>query len=115
MKEAKRCRSLISKHSDEDNAKYMAILQAEIPTEDLDGQQIYESDIFQVKVSEGQKVDENFIAARRFQLKHKMFIYRRKRAMWLSLYRGVHARVQHPIQFEQQYLTRRLDIRALVA
>lgn len=46
MKEAKRCQSLISKHSDEDNAEFMAILKAEIPTEDLDGQAIYESDIF---------------------------------------------------------------------
>ena len=38
-----------------------------------------------------------------------MFIYRRKRAMWLSLYRGVQSRIVHPIKFEQSYLTRKLN------
>ena len=30
--------------------------------------------------------------------------------MWLSLYRGLNAKVNHPIQFSQTYLTRRLDL-----
>ena len=67
----------------------MDILSAEIPTIDLDGQTIYHSDIFKVQIKAGQKVDEGVIANSRQQLRHKMFIYRRKRAMWLSLYRGL--------------------------
>jgi hypothetical protein len=89
MKEAKKCRNLITEHSKPDNKHFMDILSAEIPTEDLDGQTIYHSDIFKVRVKDGQKVDEAVIAKSRFQLRHKLFIYRRKRAMWLSLYRGL--------------------------
>ena len=97
MKEAKTCRNLIAKHSEEDNERFMKILSAEIPGEDLDGNTIYDSAMFKMDIKEGQKVDENLIATRRFQLKHKMFIYRRKRAMWLSLYRAVGSKVEHPI------------------
>ena len=67
----------------------MDVLKAEIPTEDLDGVQIYDSDACRVQVDEGQKVAENFIAARRYQLTQKMFIYRRKRTVWLSMYRAI--------------------------
>ena len=44
----------------------MDVLKTEIPTEDLDGVQIYNSDVCLVQIDEGQKVDENFIAARRY-------------------------------------------------
>ncbi len=39
-----------------------------------------------------------------------MFIYRRKRAIWLSLHRLISMRITHPIRFEQSYLTRKLEI-----
>ena len=75
----------------------MDVLKEEIPTEDLDGQTIFDSDLFRVEVKPGKEVDENMVAARRFQLRHKYFIYRRKRTMWLSLYRGIHAKLHHPV------------------
>ena len=84
MKEAKICRNFVNDNRTEENERFMEVLEAEIPNEDLDGQTIYDSNFFRVDIKDGQKVDENFIAARHFQLKHKLFIYRRKRAIWLS-------------------------------
>ena len=101
---------MILSQTEDDNKKFMDVLKDEIPTEDLDGVVIYDSDMCRVQVEEGQKVDENFIATRRFQLKHKMFIYRRKRAVWLSMYRGVGNRLEHPIKFDQAYLTRKIKL-----
>lgn len=112
MKEAKTCRNLVRDHEEPTNEQYMDMLKEEIPVEDLDGQVIFDSDIFHVQVKEGQVVDENFIAARRFELRHKLFIYRRKRAMWQSLYRSVKQKVVHPIQCEKSYLSRRINIAA---
>lgn len=66
MSEAKRCRNMVHSYSDSSNEAYMAILKEEIPQEDLDGQAIYDSEIFKVEIKEGQVVDENFIAANRF-------------------------------------------------
>lgn len=90
----------------------MDVLKGEIPTEDLDGVKIFDSDLCRVQVDEGTKVDENFVANRRYQLRHKMFIYRRKRAVWLSLYRAIGYRLEHPIEFQQAYLQRRIDLNA---
>jgi len=82
MKEAKRCRDLVQRYSLPANEAFMKVLQEEIPTVDLDGQTIYDSNLFRVQIKPGEKVDENLIAAHRFELRHKLFIYRRKRAMW---------------------------------
>ena len=57
---------------------------------------------------EGRQVDEEIIATRRYALKHKLFIYRRKKARWLSLFRSVDSMIRHPIIFEQSYLDRRI-------
>jgi len=40
-------------------------------------------------LKQGQEVDEAFIAARRYDLKLKLFMYRRKKARWLTLYDSV--------------------------
>ena len=108
MKEAKRCRNFVRDHLSDKNKAFMDILSDEIPTVDLDGMTIYDSDIFKVNLKEGTDVNENVIAARRLQLKHKMFIYRRKRAIWLSTYRNINSKVQQPIKFTDRYLTRKL-------
>lgn len=57
---------MVYTYSDSSNEAYMTILKEEIPQEDLDGQAIYDSEIFKVEIKEGQVVDENFIASRRF-------------------------------------------------
>lgn len=50
MKEAKMCKDLVQRHSLPANEAYMAVLMEEIPTEDLDGQPIYDSSIFKVNL-----------------------------------------------------------------
>ena len=96
-KQAKICRNLVQDHADPSNEQYMAILQEEIPGEDLEGQTIFSSNLFKPQVKPGQVVDEDFIAACRFELNLKMSVYRRKRALWLSMYRAIRRKVTQPV------------------
>ena len=108
-KEVSICRNLVSAHRNGFNQQYMDVLAEEIPSEDLDGMTIFSHDYFRMDLREGRQVDEEIIATRRYALKHKLFIYRRKKARWLSLYRNVDGMIKHPIIFEQTYLTRKIE------
>ena len=44
------CKDLVQRHSLPANEAYMVVLMEEIPTEDLDGQPIYDSSIFRVSL-----------------------------------------------------------------
>jgi hypothetical protein len=82
------------------------LLAEEIPTEDLDGLTIFTNDQYRMEIKQGSPIDEEIIAQRRYALRHKLFIYRRKKSRWSSLHRNVDDKIRHPIIFEQSYLSR---------
>ena len=51
-KEVKTCRNFVRKYSQDSNERYMDILKLEIPSEDLDGQAILNSDLFHFKLKD---------------------------------------------------------------
>ena len=86
------------------------MLVKELPTKDLDGQTIYASKLMAMQIKNGKEVNETMIAKRRNKLKHKYFMYQRKKAKWLSLYHSIERKIKHPVHFDESYLTRKFDL-----
>lgn len=70
---------------------------------------MFVSKYFKAKITQ-QKVDENVISSFRNQLKLKFFLYKRKKARWLTLVDDVEALSVQPIKFSDQYLQRKIDV-----
>lgn len=104
------CRNLIAGHTNGFNKQFMDILEAEIPSEDLDGDTIHTSKAFMVDVKKGRDVDESFIAERRNSLKIKFFLYKRKKARWQSVFGTISDLTVEPKSIEQAYLTRKIEL-----
>ena len=94
MKEVNICRNTVKFYRNEKNSAFLDILEQEIPEVDLEGQTIYDNEFFALKIKEGVKVDEELIASRRYLLKHKLFLYRRKMTRWTVLYRQIYNNVE---------------------
>ena len=83
MKQVCICHDLISNHRHEKNSEYLDLLQQEMPKTDLDGQQIFISKAMKAEVSN--EADIVVIAGFRNQFKMSFFLYKRKKARWLTL------------------------------
>jgi hypothetical protein len=85
------CRNFIQNNTAGFNKQFMDVLEAEIPEEDLEGDQIHTSRAFMVEVKKGKAVDESFVAERRNKLKLQFFLYKRKKARWQSTFNQIEA------------------------
>lgn len=63
-----------------------------------------------MEIKSGKAVDETMIAERRHQLRYKFFMYRRKKARWVSLYNSIESNIEQPVHFEHEYLKRELNL-----
>ena len=82
------CKNMIEKYNNHKNEIYMDELQKELPTKDLEGQQIAVTS-FKMEIPEGQEVNEDFIAEVRNRFRASLFLYQSKKSRWLTLYKEI--------------------------
>eukprot|EP00347_Sterkiella_histriomuscorum_P021826 403332633 len=95
------CKNLINQHRNGYNTLFMDILEDELPKQDLEGQSIVSSSSFMMEMKKGQDVTEDFLANVRYQLKVSFFLYKRKKAKWVSLFEKVDRLVQKPLDWDR--------------
>lgn len=55
---------------------------------------------FMMDMKDGQEINEDFLAQVRYQFKVLFFLYKRKKAKWVSLFDSIEKLIQKPIDFE---------------
>lgn len=79
---------MIEKHKNHKNEIYMDELEKELPSKDLEGQQIAVTG-FKMEIPEGQEVNEDYIAEVRNRFRAALFLYQSKKSRWLTLYKEI--------------------------
>lgn len=81
-----------------------------MPASDLEGQKIFTFQYFRAELKKGAEVNEEMIAERSNLLKMKFFLYKRKKARWITLMNQVKSLTVQPAEFTADYLTRKVEI-----
>jgi hypothetical protein len=82
------CKNMIEKYKNHKNEIYMDELEKELPSKDLEGQQIAVTG-FKMEIPEGQEVNEDYIAEVRNRFRAALFLYQSKKSRWLTLYKEI--------------------------
>ena len=110
LKEVSYCRNLAQDHRSATNEKFLDILISQLPTKDLEGQTIFTFHYFRAELELGTEVNEAMIAERSNLVKMKFFLYKRKKARWITLMNQVKSLTVQPPVFQSDYLTRKIEI-----
>lgn len=105
------CKNLAEQYRTSANTKYMDLLMEEMPKQDLEGQNIVYSKHMRFDIDPDKDINEDYIAMIRYTLKCQYFLYKRKKARWVTLFNKVDDLIERPVVYEQEYLLR--DIRKM--
>ena len=97
------CRNIIRTKRTESNSIHLDILDKELPSQDLEGQKIYGSTLLSSELS-GKEITEQLIADLRYQLKVAYFLYKRKKARWISLFDHIDSLIEKPVNLDKAKL-----------